>query len=432
MRRPDGAVYVPYRGWFDPLRRIFVEGRLAPREATWFALRDGVAYGAEQSDSGNSVLLRWDVGSGALRKVAEIPDSLSYDFRMTREGRIICVNLYGYFYRVDPETSAIECSLKLDTDAIGRIDCLRRIDSKRLLCTPFITQRFYEIDLDEGTGRDLGRAGGGFGEVMVTAELGGTIYMATYTKGQLVAYDPTAHANFPENPRVVVHPPEGAMRPVGICTDAASVYYTCTRIYGSLGSVLIRHTPSKGTTLIVQDPVPDHAVRSLVYDATTDTVLAGTSYAADCNSGVPKESTALLVQLDPGTLLPLRTYRGPDHVYEYLLLGRLNGTEYLFKVVFDDGRAAWVAVDASTFAVRDLPMPAFEGGPDVKVQDADIGVPGRFVVENAGKVELWDLAAGRRLRMVCEETGYSRLYIQDGNLYFVYRKHIRILEDGLS
>ena len=430
MRRPDGAIYVPYRGWFDPLRRVFVEGRLATREATWFALRGGVAYGAEQSDSGNSVLLRWDIGSGALRKVAEIPDSLSYNFRMTREGRIVCVNLYGYFYRVDPETATIEGSLKLDTDAVGRIDCLRRIDRRRLLCTPFITQRFYEIDLDEGTGWDLGRAGGGFGEVMETAELDGTVYMATYTRGQLVAYDPSAHANFPENPRVVVHPPEGAMRPVGICTDAASVYYTCTRIYGSLGSVLIRYTPSRGATLLVQDPVPDHAVRSMAYDPTTNTILAGTSYAADCNSGVPKATTALLVQLDPGTLRPLRTHRGPDHVYEYVLLGRLSETEYLFKAVFDDGSVRWTSVDAGTFTPRDFEMPFPKGTADGKVQYT--GRPGRFVLETPESQELWDLGLGTRVRELCRETGYSRLHVQDGSLYFVYRKHIRILEDCLS
>jgi hypothetical protein len=432
VSRADGAVYVPYRGWFDPCRRAFVEGPRAPREATWFALRDGVAYGADQSDSGNSVLLRWNVGTGESRTVAEIPDSLSYSFRMTREGRIVTVNFYGYFYRIDPETSAIECSLRLDTDSVGRIDCLRRVDRRRLLCTPFITQRFYEIDLETGAGSDLGRATAGIGEVMETCALDGTIYMASYTKGQLVAYDPAAPAHFPENPRVVVHPPRTAMRPVGICTGDGTIFYTCTHIYGSLGSLLVRHSPSRGTTRFQDDPVPDHAVRSLVYDAPTRTLLAGTSYAADCNSCPPKDSTSVVVALDPETLGVLATYRGEDHVYEYVLLGRISGSEYLFRAIHDDGHAAWVAVDAGTLSVRPLAMPAFEGGPDVKVHAAGEGRPGVFVVENAGAIELWDLVAGARLRTICRETGYSRLYIHDGCLYFVYRKHIRILEDGLS
>jgi hypothetical protein len=431
VARPDGAVYVPYRGWFDPRRKTFVEGRTAPREATWFALRDGVAYGAEQTDSGNSVLLRWDVTTGASRTVAEIPDSTSYSFRMSRNGRIVCVNFYGYFYRVDPETSAIEASLKLDTDSVGRIDCLRRVDRRRLLCTPFITQRFYEIDLETGVGTDLGRATAGIGEVMETCELDGTIYMASYTKGQLVAYDPSAHVHFPENPRVVVHPPKTAMRPVGICTGDGTIFYNCTHVYGSRGSLLVRHAPARGTTRFQDDPVPDHAVRSLAYDEATRTLIAGTSYAADCNSCPPKDTTALLVRIDPETLGVLATYRGADHVYEYVLLGRLTETEYLFRADFDDGHAEWVALDGGTFAVRPVARPDFAGGAGVKVQAAGGAAPGRFVVENAGSIELWDLAVGAKVRTICEETGYARLYIQDGSLYFVYRKHIRILEDCL-
>jgi hypothetical protein len=140
----------------------------------------------------------------------------------------------------------------------------------------------------------------------------------------------------------------------------------------------------------------------------------------------------VVVALDPETLGVLATYRGEDHVYEYVLLGRISGSEYLFRAIHDDGHAAWVAVDAGTLSVRPLAMPAFEGGPDVKVHAAGEGRPGVFVVENAGAIELWDLVAGARLRTICRETGYSRLYIHDGCLYFVYRKHIRILEDGLS
>jgi len=150
-----------------------------------------------------------------------------------------------------------------------------------------------------------------------------------------------------------------------------------------------------------------------------------------CNSCPPKDTTARLVRIDPETLAPLETYRGADHVYEYVLLGRLTETVYLFRAVFDDGHAEWVALDAGTFAVRAVGMPAFSGGAGVKVQAAGAGGPGRFVVENAGSIELWDLAAGEKVRTICEERGYARLYIQDGSLYFVYRKHIRILEDCL-
>jgi len=60
--------------------------------------------------------------------------------------------------------------------------------------TPFITQRFWEVDFRTRRGRDCGRATSGVGEVLQTWSLRGKVYLASYTRGELVEYDPAAPA----------------------------------------------------------------------------------------------------------------------------------------------------------------------------------------------------------------------------------------------
>ena len=429
INREDGAIYLPNYGWFDPIKRCFVEGPKAPHEATWFALKDNVAYGAEQNDSGNVTLYKWDLKNGNFTKIVEIPDVTAYNFRLSKDCKILCINIYGYFYRVDPDKATIECSVKLDTDAIGHIDCMYRINEDRLLCTPFITQRFFEIDLKTNKSVDLGRATGGFGEVLKVSELNKKIYMASYTKGQLVEYDPNQHANFPENPRLIVNPPHGVMRPVGMCNDDDNIYYSCSHEYGSLGSMLVKHSPLRGITEFVDNPIPYQMIRSMFFDKTTNTIIAGSTYAADCNSCIPKEETAVIAKIDSKTLNVLNIIKAPGNAYECAIVGKLSETQYLYKHNWNKCSSVWMYVDAKSFDCAPFRIPKICDCNEYQIYYA--GKPGYFVITYEGSVELWNLGKGELVKVICSESGFYKLFVQDNSIYLAYRQEIHIFENCL-
>src|SRR5690606_37009272 len=93
IQREDGALYIPYIGWFDPCLRKPVEGPKASHETAWFGLKDNVAYGSEYNMSGSSTLYKWNLSSGEIEKITDVPDSLSYSFNLASNGKIICINM---------------------------------------------------------------------------------------------------------------------------------------------------------------------------------------------------------------------------------------------------------------------------------------------------------------------------------------------------
>lgn len=428
VRRGDGAIYIPHYGWFDPILRKFAEGPMASREATWFALKDNMVYGAEYSESGNSTLYKWNMDTGKITRIIEIPDASTYNLRLTSDGQIVCINMYGYFYRINPDTCAIECSIKLETDAVGHIDCLYRINEERLLGTPFITQRFYEINLKTGEECDLGRATGGCGEVLKVKGFEGKIYMASYTKGQLVEYDPNLPANFPENPRVVVHPPQPAMRPVALCCDSESIYYSCSHEYGFLGSMLIKYTPAKGVSEFADNPVPDRMIRSMFYDEKSGSIIAGTTYQADCNSCVPKTDRCVLARIDAKSLKTAAVIEAPDTYENAVVCGLLKDNTYLCSFMGGINKKLWKGLDAGEFKYCDYSLPE-ELNKYENINVLYAGKPGHFVVIAGDSIELWDLALGAKIKKICDASGYYNIFLQDSSMYLVYRQEIHIYED---
>lgn len=240
---------------------------------TWFARRGRRAWGTTH-EHGNARVGLWDMDSGAVHDVCTVPDSQVLNMNLTESGKIVAVNIYGEFMRFDGESGALEMSRRLPTDACGAIDCLCRIDENRLLGTPFITQRFWEVDLKTGRGVDCGRAAPGCGEVLRTWKLGGKVYMAAYTGGELVEYDPAVHPHFPENPRVVAVPPHG-MRPVASADDGRRIFYACSHPYGHLGSILTRYDTRTGEAVYRDDPLPEQQIHSLCYVKASRSLLCG-------------------------------------------------------------------------------------------------------------------------------------------------------------
>ena len=281
------------KGIFYPTEGAF--GHAGSQEET------NTVYGAQWTKGvGGCNLVRWNMKENHVETFGYVSDAMSYQFELTKDGKIVAFNVYGFFYKIDPATGAVETSKMFDTDSVGHVDCLCRIDENRLLGTPFITQRFFEMNIRENKGLDMGRATGGVGEVLAVIPFKDKIYMASYTQGYMTEYDPKLPARFPENPRSVVEPPAPAMRPVGYCTDHDSVYYSCSHEYGFLGSMTIKYTPESGKTVFLDNPLEHHMIvpcstipvrirNRVTYDAIAEAVLRGdNSYIV--NSILPPQS----------------------------------------------------------------------------------------------------------------------------------------------
>ncbi len=430
IQRDDGAIYLPQLGWFDPLKRKFVSGNTPSKEATWFGIDNDFAYGCESLPLGDTILYKWNLKTGKVDFLSQIPDAIVYGFNLTKNNKIVCVNMYGFFYRIDAKTGAIECSVKLDSDSIGHIDCLYQIDDNRLLCTPFITQRFYEINLKTNKSIDLGRASGGRGEILQIEELNEKIYMASYNKGQLVEYDPLNHAHFPENPRIVVNPLANAMRPVALCKNDKSIFYSCSLEYGHLGSMMIKYTPKTSNSLIVPNTINNQMIRSLIYNQKQNLLIGATSYHADCNSCVPIDNFCVIAILNQETLLPKKSIKVKGDFDNFNIFGLISDNKYLcggvdHHIELDRGYSFYV-LDLLKFKISQFSLP-------VKLTTKTLtkiyatNVTGMFIFTTKEHVELWDLEKGIFVKKLCDNPGIYKAFVQDDKIYLICKKDIYIV-----
>ncbi len=426
IRDEDGHAYLPGRGWYDPMTTALHDGPRPEREATWFGRRGAQAWGMD-----DDLLLRWDLASGTVTELTRLTDSHFRHAALTADGDVVSVSRYGYFRRVDGQTGAITADAVLPTDAVGEVDCVRRIDEHRLLGTPFISQRFWVIDLPTKRGHDLGRAAAGDGEILQTWNVGGTIYQAAYTTGELTAYHPDRPAGYPDNPRPVTTPP-GAMRPVASAAIGPILYYGCTRRYGLLGGTITRVDTRTGAALHRDGPLPDQALTSLQVDAQRGWLLGGTTVDADGRGVPPTAGSAALVTIDPDSLevrqqadVAARAVRvvGPVDAGRWLVL--LDG------VAGDTGADArqWAVVDAGTLAVeaagpyRDLGAPTFL---------EPTGCLGRFVGLAAGRVVAYAGIPLRETAVLIDDPDVYRCWADEHSVYAATPRELIVLDNPFA
>ena len=414
IRAEGGRAYLPRLGWFDPHRQQLERtGPRPAKEMTWFARRAALAYGVRYHD-GEVTLGTWDLHSGAVRETGRIPDSTVHSVNLTHAGQVVAVTVYGEFVRLDGESGRLECSRRLPATSIQHVDCLRRLDRKRLLGTPFITQRFWEVDLENGKGFDCGRAAPGMGEVLQTWNLNGRIYMAEYGGGRLVEYDPAEHPHFPENPRTVANPPE-SMRPVAAAHDGRCLYYSCSAHYGHLGSTVTRYDTETGAALSAVNPLPAQRLVSLQHDAGTGSLLAGSSYEADCRSCPPTSKTCYLVRLSAAELRVLDQVEAPAGTAAVTLRGALGAERWLCLCT---GRLSLAGDSVANLLVR----LESHGGLRLDLETAwalptgwraveYAGRPGLFVVHTGSQIELWDMNRRVCREVLCPATPAQRLQV---------------------
>ncbi|MER7498820.1 PQQ-binding-like beta-propeller repeat protein [Nonomuraea pusilla] len=394
----------------------------------WFAGHGGLVYGA-RAGADHAEVVRWDVGGGTARALCRVPDADHFTLALTADGRrLVAVTRYGEFHRFDAATGRHELRTTLDADAVGTVDCLVRLDDTTVLGTPFISQRFWTADLVSGRGTDMGRAAPGGGQITRTWHVGGKVYLAAYAGGELTEYDPALPAGFPGNPRVVAAPP-GAMRPVASTRYGSTLVYSATHQYGRLGCVLAWHDVRTGRSGHVDDPLPEQSVQSMHHVPGTAAILAGTARHADMSSRDPSAAPCRLVLLDaPGLVVreSVAMPGGADHVTVH---GRLDATGWLCGIAGLPGGYRWFRADPAALAApgRFLPLP------DVITPEGLLPTdrPGLYVVRVEDRVELWDLAGPRRLRVLGTEPGVYRVAVQGGGVCLVTPGELVVLDGAL-
>lgn len=433
----NGRRYFPGRGWFNPQKRAFdPDGPRPEREATWFARQDRMAYGVTNEGGADGTVWRWDLDTGRTSAVCRIPD-LRSNVNISRSGKLVAVNLYGEFYQFDLQSGVLEMSRRLPTDSIQSIDCLHPIDSDRLLGTPFITQRFWEVNLKTGKGMDCGRAAPGGGEVLQTWKINGRIYMAAYTGAELVEYDPTEHPHFPENPRVVAKPPH-AMRPVAKADDGRRIFYACSSPYGTLGSTLTAYDTASGRAMYRQNPLPELQIRQLIFDPARNVLLVGSSCQADCQSCAPAKSRAEMARINADTLQVEQVWQAPEGVLNIEVHGPLDEQNWLCNCVLPENSpnpgsyAVWFPF-AFSADQPDFPDPRTMHPLPECQRILYTGTPGYFLLQAGPRLEVHHLPTNRMVLLLDDDIHICHVEIHGDSVYLTRKaKEINVLEHCLD
>ncbi|MHB9132168.1 MAG: hypothetical protein ACYDBB_13925 [Armatimonadota bacterium] len=431
----SGRRYFPGEGWYDPLAGTFADGPKPEREAAWFARHGNRIFGAERQDTTAAVSV-WSLDTGAVTPLCHVPDCSEFNLQVTASGNLVGVNRYGVFSRFNGTTGALELCKPLPTAAVGSVDCICRIDEERLLGTPFITQRFWEVNLRTGKGYDCGRAAPGSGEVLETWKLDGKIYMAAYGGGELVEYDPAVHPHYPENPHVVADPP-GGMRPVAKATDGRHLFYACSNEYGKLGSVLTRYDTHTGLATYLPNPLPDQQICTMGYDASRNSLLCGTTYNADCESAVPTSDTCYFVRINAEALAVEATISAPAGTIGAAVVGPLGDGDWLclsckgfpsWSHLYPDARWFVLHIDQLHTPATEEMHPFPEGAHRIRYA----GQPGLFLLYIQNRIELWDMCTATCLRVIIEGFDGYNYAVQENSLYLFTREEIIVVDDFLA
>ena len=386
--------YLTGLGWFDG--RTLSPGPMPEKEADWFGLRGGAAYGFDRS---SGWICRWTLDTGKVENICRAPDVISAV--LTENAEILSFSLFGMLQVFDL-TGNLLLSRRLETDSWGALDCLAAGDGGVIIGTPFITQRFWVFDEKTGTGYDAGMASPGVGEVLRTWYKRGKFFMASYTESVLTEYDPSRHAGFPDNPRVVARP-ANSMRPVADAEDDRFLYYASNHHYGHLGCTLTRYDLDTGRAFYADDPVPAHSIVSLL--RTAGALWGGCTWHSDCRCTPEPEHDAFAVRIDPDTLRVTDKYPAPEDVTHVLLCGETDGG-LLTILRGESSRFALFDTSAGTF--RDIgPLP------DGQKKLLPTGRQDEYIVLRGNTAERWRIAAQgtARLDTLLTEDGIRSIFL---------------------
>ncbi|MBQ3055648.1 MAG: hypothetical protein IJC88_06050 [Oscillospiraceae bacterium] len=297
----------------------------------WNDANERFAVGSKPSGRDLKEVFRWEFASGEVVRLGEVCDTPECSVCITEDDGIACFSIYGQFVRFDRNGNRV-VDVMCETDSIGLCDCVLRADESTVVGTPFITQRFWTLDTESGNGCDRGRATAGVGEVMRTWYLGGKVYMASYTEGQITEFDPKRGGCFPENPRVVAEPAH-SMRPMGAAKSSTTIYSAATHHYGEHGFELTSYNTVTGEAKYHDDPIPNQQIVSLYYNEKHHMLIGASDSRSDCELAPRVDDRAVVALFDPNSLEVLQTFNGPQGSLCMGILGPKDEDCYYVAVV---------------------------------------------------------------------------------------------------
>ncbi len=385
IRDDDNRVYVPHKGWLNP-DYTFSDENLPQREMRWFGKLNDTAYGFEGTHAGVDIFT-WDIPTGKVEKLCSAPDGGAC--ALTCDGEILDVSLYGELMKFSSDGRLL-MRKTLDANSKGKVDCLIRVNEKTILGTPFITQRFWTMDINTIDSNDVGRAAPGLGEVLLAWRFDGKVYMASYTEGFLTEYDPNSIGCFPSNPRIVAKAPNG-MRPVAKEQDESILYYSCSHHYGTLGCVLTRYDAKEGTSIYHDDPLPCQHINSLCLSADKKILFGGTTFHSDCNATAPVDDVCYIVEFSSETLEITHKLQAPVACEYANVIGLIDKNTLLVSFSIKNGKTELWLYDIVSKSVSsiDATLEDYDAGKlrhMGRVRMYYFGKEGHFVINSKGKV----------------------------------------------
>lgn len=417
----DNRVYLPLHGWWgsDGLE----DGPRPDEEAHWMGELHGGVYGVQRPNTDGQIV-RWDLATGDVEPLFSVPDTVATSFCLTQKGQLASVSLYGEYRLFDLPNGCLINNCRLAADAVQHVDHIRRVTEDRVLGTPFISQRFWETDLATGATMDCGRAAPGSGQITRTWRLGGKTWLASYTTGSLMEYDPRRPARFPENPRVVATPPHG-MRPVASTDDGRTLWYSSNAPYGQLGCVLTAYDTETATARYAEHPIPDQAINQLWHLQAADRLLASTTINADQGSAPARASVGSFALIEATTLDLIQRVDGPAEAVTCRVHGPLGDGRWLASGGRHDNSQIPLILDE---ALQQTPLTA-----ELPVRlPLYTGQPGWFLAQIDGRTELWDMRTVERREVLYQSDEPYQIRLADGDLFLVFKTHFELYSDVFS
>jgi hypothetical protein len=388
LKYVEGArLYLPHFGWLDGMTGTLTPHAHPPEEeACWLGLFAGTVYGIQYDElSASARLVAWNPDTGQTRVLFTVPDTPIMNCALTRDGRLVLVDLYGCFRRYALESGSLELTRSMESPNEHSCNVILPLGADRVAGAPFIAQNFWVFDTQEESGFHAGRAAGMLGQIDDAVAVGGRAYFAAYGGGQLTEYDPERPHGFPRNPCIVAQNGQG-QHGAGMTTDGQIVWVAFKPKYGTLDGAMIRYDTATGRATYRNGAVPAQHLIDPLYDPRSGCLVAGSSCLSDCSTAVPVHHHAFAILLDPLTLEVAKKVAGPPEVPTIQNRGPLGDHRWLMQggeqlLVFDTEAASLV------------PYQTRSSLPQATIRLAYSGRPGLFLIQIGDSLQIWD--AGR-------------------------------------
>lgn len=423
----NGNAYIAHFGWLDGLTGTFSPHEHTPEEeACWIGKHKDTVYGIQYDPlSVSAQFIAWNPDTGKTKPLFTVPDTPIMNCALTQSGKIVLVDLYGYFRRYCPKTGTLE--LTRDISAYNAHLCNVIIPAKnnRVIGAPFIAQNFWEFSTQKKEGFYAGRAGGALGQIDYAVEVGEKVYFVAYGGGQLTCYNPDKPANFPRNPHLVAQNKQG-QHGSGITTNGEIIWVAFKPKYGTLDGAMIRYNTTTGEATYCNGAIKDQHILNPIFDAQSNTIVASTSYLSDCETATPVHEKAFAVVLDPDTMAVIKKVSGPKDVDTITNHGPLNENSWLMS-----GAGQLYVFNTETETLS--PYEKQTALPEGTAKILSTGHPGQFILQRNNQLEVWNTDSNTFTPLATLGDGFvQRWWVHGSNLTFDCGQYAAIWRDVLT